>query len=534
MYNLSIHGAHNATVAISFEGTVLEAVEIERLTSSKNDGLFWGASKWIADTPEEHHYGKLLLEQVRDYFAEKYKVDRYDNLVYNSIPFEGRYVRVLESIFTNVNQYTFVPHHLAHAANGLYQSPFDEALIITFDGGSDSGFFNIWHGDKRREQVFKHLYQGKTDLSVAYSTPGNFTAPIRLEKTTWIGNLVYPGKLMGLAAFGKRNQLYEDLMLRYYRGNFSDHVDESIDRFLEQFKHAGFTRESRVDGQLAADLAAANQRVFELLFRAEIDPFMQLYPNLPLVLGGGGALNILNNTRMRLERPVFVGPTPNDTGLAVGMLCWLIKPSTRVDVTYLGPEAWDKLDLGRHIRERECERVTIEAMRDRILDGKIIGVVRGRSEHGARALGNRSIICNPAFKDMKDLLNEKIKQREFYRPFAPVVRLEDVSKYFEWEGETRWMSFSPKVRDEWRDRLQAITHADGTARVQTVTREQNPFIYDLLTALAAAGAPGVLLNTSFNIAGKPILNTYKDAFKLFDETQMDGLILEDIYFPKQL
>jgi carbamoyltransferase len=165
--------------------------------------------------------------------------------------------------------------------------------------------------------------------------------------------------------------------------------------------------------------------------------------------------------------------------------------------------------------------------------GKIVGVVRGNSEHGPRALGNRSIICNPAISDMKDILNEKVKHREWYRPFAPVVRLEDVSEYFEWDRESRWMSFCPKVKEEWREKLPAITHIDNTARVQTVTREQNEWLYDLLTNFKEKTGIGVLLNTSFNVNGKPILSTYKDAFHIYDTTDIDGLIIEHLYIRKE-
>ena len=133
---------------------------------------------------------------------------------------------------------------------------------------------------------------------------------------------------------------------------------------------------------------------------------------------------------------------------------------------------------------------------------------------------------------MKDTLNHKVKHREWFRPFAPIVRLEDVSEYFEWEGESRWMNFCPKVKKEWRDRLPAVTHVDGTGRVQTVTKEQNPLIYDILTLFKEKTGVGVLVNTSFNVDRKPILSSYKDAFKVFDETQLDRLYLDGYYFVK--
>jgi predicted NodU family carbamoyl transferase len=167
-----------------------------------------------------------------------------------------------------------------------------------------------------------------------------------------------------------------------------------------------------------------------------------------------------------------------------------------------------------------------------LIEGKIIGIARDRSEHGPRALGNRSIICNPSLPEMKDILNAKVKHREWYRPFAPVVRLEDVNKYFEWDKESRWMSFCPKVREEWREKLTSITHVDGTARVQTVTRKQNKWLYDLLTKFEKKTGVGVLLNTSFNVDGKPILSTVKDAFTILEKTELDCLIIENYYFKK--
>jgi carbamoyltransferase len=185
------------------------------------------------------------------------------------------------------------------------------------------------------------------------------------------------------------------------------------------------------------------------------------------------------------------------------------------------------------VHEKNGTPLDTAILADYIASGKIIGVVRDRCEHGPRALGNRSILCNPSIRDMKDTLNAKVKGREYYRPFAPVVRLEDVSKYFEWEGETRWMSFCPKVREEYRDRLAAITHIDGTARVQTVTKEQNKFLYELLTELHNKTGIGVLLNTSFNIAGKPILNTYKEALWVLENKELDAVVLETFIIHKE-
>jgi carbamoyltransferase len=236
------------------------------------------------------------------------------------------------------------------------------------------------------------------------------------------------------------------------------------------------------------------------------------------------------------KKDVFVGPNPNDCGIALGMMLNALKPEQPYDATYSGLPLLDFNMISHYLHDSNFPFTTnyldADLLVKDLVEGKIIGVARGRSEHGPRALGNRSIICNPAIPEMKDTLNEKVKHREWYRPFAPVVRLEDVSKYFEWEGESRWMSFCPKVREEWREKLSAITHIDGTARVQTVTREQNEWLYDLLTEFEKQSGIGVLLNTSFNVDGKPILSTMRDAFSILEKTQMDGLIIQNYYFKK--
>ena len=201
--------------------------------------------------------------------------------------------------------------------------------------------------------------------------------------------------------------------------------------------------------------------------------------------------------------------------------CWYvinkIKPKEAIDLAFSGIEALDKNCLAQIVENSHARKYELKQVAKLINNGKIIGVVKGKAEHGPRALGNRSIICNPTIPNMKDILNAKVKNREWYRPFAPVVRLEDVNKYFEWDKESKYMSYNPKVKV---DNLPAITHVDNTARVQTVTEG---WLYDLLGLLETP----VLLNTSFNVQGKPLVSTYKDALHVFNNTEMDNLILED-------
>ncbi len=510
MFNLGFYISHNGGFALQRDGVILEVVELERLISVKNAGFLFYNELENPDVIE------LIIDEVITYFADKYGVQMYEQVAYQSSWHQAYGI-------IPAKKFTHVKHHEAHAWGGLYQSPFDEALVISCDGGSDQGVFNIFNVSKL-DRSLEPLHSSRLDLCVAYMTLGHFTSKITREVIR-VGNLVYPGKLMGLAAYGKvRPELVEKLTA-FYRtcevDNFA-HLGDTIRRFATITGHPGALCTN--DG----DWAASNQHVFETLFMEVVEPYLS---EKPIIMTGGAALNILNNTKLLQQYQVFVGPVPNDCGLAIGLACALEAPPSRVDPTYIGSPVWDRRDLARHLYERHATRLKLDELAHKLITGQLIGVVRGRSEHGARALGNRSIIASPIFPKIKDELNEKVKRREWYRPFAPVVRLEDVDRYFEAPKgfESRWMSFCFKVKDA---RLKGITHEDGTARVQTVTHEQNPFLYELLGKLIEEGHPGVLLNTSFNVAGKPILNTYAEALQVFDSTGLDALVFEDYVVSK--
>ena len=514
-YTIGIYGSHNASIAIARDDTLLEVIEIERFVSKKNMGL-WYYYNLPAPLNLE------AVREIRDYLYDKYRVQKYDKVVYNSV--HGDNFNIFPA-----KEYVWYAHHEAHASGGFYQSPFDKAVILSYDGGSDEGFFNVYIGDKN-DRTLQKVYAGERDYAVPYMMPAHFIEDIRNEELFW-GNLVYAGKIMGLAGYGDAyadDELYNKFLKFYNSGDCGDLVATH-----KTFKN--IFGDYRRQGKEAKDMAAINQRVFEELIIQEIRPILEKYPDLPLVIAGGCGLNILANTRLKSEigRPVFVPPNPNDCGLAVGLLARDLKPMKPIDCTYAGPQVWDRRDLMSHVVWREGHKANVGEIVEMISRGMIFGVVRGGCEHGPRALGNRSIICSATKEDMKDILNAKVKNREYYRPFAPMVRLEDVSKFFEWEDESRWMCFSPRVRSEWREFLPPITHADGTARVQTVTREQNPFIYDILTEMHRREFIPVLINTSFNVAGKPILNTYREALQVLDTTKLDAVILEDYIITKK-
>ena len=572
--DLSFYGSHNAAFTIADKGKILEVLEVERFLNSKNMGI--AQYKTNQDI-------LAIVPRIVKYFSDKYGVKEFDNVIHlnTDVNIDEKNYDLAKKIPCKnfINKYR---HHQSHAAGTFYQSPYNKALVFSFDGGGDDGKFRIFLAERKKgithlETVANPslkaedydgtnegnpdpgaiLWQHPYDLGFPYMVLGDYFGDIQ-QINLGDGNLVYPGKIMGLCSYGKVRKRWVKAFKEFYlsapHGGPTEvtydeegkeiQVEESLDcrlkvKILSEKIGVNLSYSNRLKGQVAYDVAATSQYVFEELFLEIAKPYFEKYPDLPICVTGGCGLNIILNTRLVQEfnKEVFVGPNPNDCGLAVGLMANHLKPKDPIDITYAGPELFDQVLLSEYIETISLEPVIKYDQTKLVEDlekGQIIGVARDRMEHGPRALGNRSILCNPSIKKMQHILNEKVKHREWYRPFAPVVRLEDVSEYFEWEGESRWMTFCPKVKKEWRKKLPSITHVDNTARVQTVTKEQNEWLYNLLTEFKEKTGVGVLLNTSFNVNGKPILNTIRDAFQILSTSQMDGLVIEDNYIKKKV
>lgn len=523
MANIAFYGSHNAAIAVEENGQLITVIEVERFLSKKNAGY---GQYSIA------YSRQFLIQQILDFIRCEYGITEYDTCYHlNSDTLEHKTIVHYEKLIPAKN-YIDSWHHLSHAACGFYQTNFKEALIISFDGGGNDGYFNIYHAKNRKTITLLKKYN--LDLGFPYMSFGEYLADIRKESTLSIGNLVYSGKIMGLCSYGKLNQIWLPHFENYYRQQPNGSNYKTLLENLGDKIDLTFDTKNRFTGQTAWDISMTSQVAFENVFMDIAQPYIEQFNHLPLILVGGCALNILLNTKLKkeLNQPVFIPPNPNDCGIACGMILNHIQPKKAIDITYAGIPILDRYTLMSHVEERWAKKLNLSELVQDLKEGNIVGVVRNNSEHGPRALGNRSIICNPTFPDMKKILNERVKNREWYRPFAPVCRQEDVSKYFDFEGESRWMSFCPTVKKAWRKKLTAITHVDHTARVQTVTQQQNPWLYELLTIFEKATGIGVLLNTSFNINGKPILSRYSDALEVFDHTKMDRLLLEDFYFER--
>jgi carbamoyltransferase len=506
MKNIAFYGSHNGGIALNYNGKY-KVIEFERFVNKKNVGLVqYRLCRNALD----------VLNGVMGYIKTNFNETlEFENCIYSNT--DVIYTeKVFFENFINAKNHLHCLHHRAHAAGTFYQSPFQEALIISFDGGGSDGFFNIYTAT--RENSVTEIARHNIDCGYAYMIFGHYCSHINFESDINIGNLVYSGKLMGLCGYGKvRSEWVPYIKEFYYKKPDGNNIVQYLADLGPKLGLV-FDTKNRFEDEVSLDLAATSQHVFEEVFFETVTPYLEKYNHLPVCVTGGCALNVILNTKLkeRIKNGVFVAPNSNDCGLALGMLLDFEKPLEQVDVAYAGLPPLDQYAFYELIENKWTERYSHARAASLLRDNYIVGTIWGNSEHGPRALGNRSILVNPSAPGMKDKLNEKIKKREWFRPFAPVVRLEDVNKYFEFNDESRFMSYYAFVKPEYRDALAAVTHIDGTARLQTVTKEQNELIYDLLTAFEKQAGLGVLLNTSFNVNGKPLINSYKDALKMLD------------------
>lgn len=514
---ISAYGSHNAAISMFYKGNYT-IVEVERWLNSKNAGLtFYNPSRNPQLTFDE--ICQWLLDQT-----DKSEVDVYIS----------GYMGAVRPKF-KVNHSIQCDHHMAHAAGAFYQSPYRRSLVFTFDGGGDGGFFNAYIAD--RNSGIRLLEKFNQDLGFPYMILADYLKDIKKDPLT-VGNLVYAGKLMGLCSYGNVREEWLPAFDEFYdKFNYTGDAYlggaecrfDAITALMQAIGVQDFDFENTsFEGQFAWDIAATTQRAFERQFFKYARPFLDQYPDLPIALSGGCALNVLLNTRLLEERKgeVYVPPNTNDCGISVGGILWHIAPEGQVDLTYSGLPVLDDNRFSEYMEDGRFSMVSDINAKDIarfIADGNILGVIQGNSEHGSRALGNRSIICNPV-AGMKDTLNHKVKNREWYRPFAPISRVDDVHRYFDFAGtESRHMVYVAEVKDEWKAVLPAITHEDGTGRLQTLTRQQNELIYDVITEFEVMTGHGVILNTSFNVNGKPILTRLSDALEILTTSKLDAV-----------
>jgi carbamoyltransferase len=438
----------------------------------------------------------------------------------------------------------FIPHHLAHAAGTFLVSPYEKAAIISLDGWGEWAAAFIGEGKGDQITCFSESYFPHS-LGCFYEAATQFCGfrPNYDE-----------GKTMGLAPFGDPEvfgKIVDGIAKVDANGgiridlSYFDYQYEGEQRYSPKFAATfGPPRKGKEFQDNQKNVAASFQKVLEERALNLCAVVRQKTDSRYLVIAGGIALNSVMNGRIVREAgfdDIYVMPAAGDNGTAIGAAYYVynsVLHQSRVfvhDNPFLGTSYSDEY-VGKLISEcklpaKKYDDISSVAAR-MLAEGKILGWFQGRMEIGPRALGNRSILANPTLPYMKDKINAEVKHREAFRPFAPSVTVESKDKYFDNIGESPFMLKVCPVRPQMRALLPAITHVDGSARLHTVSKDINLVFYNLLEKFGALTGTPVLLNTSFNIQGQPIIETPEDAIRCFYSTGMDALAMGNFLITK--
>jgi carbamoyltransferase len=579
---------HDSAAALVLQGEIVAAAQEERFTRKKHDSSF--PEHAIAYCLAEAGLGLEDVDFVVFYDKPFLKFERLLETYLAFAPKGFTSFRMAmpiwlkEKLFQKTllrreferfdrhfdweNKLLFSEHHLSHAASAFYPSPFEEALILTMDGVGEWATTSAAIGRGNEIKVYKELFFPHS-LGLLYSAV-----------TYYIGFKVNSGeyKVMGLAPYGR--PVYKDLMIERLMdlkpdGSFRLNMDYfnyctgltmTNQRFSKLFGRPARGREDEMLDQFHMDMAASVQAVTEEIVTRLVRSLMDETGLKNVCLAGGVALNCVANGKLVREGVVenlWVQPAAGDAGGALGaalLAHYLYKGQPRtVDQSrmdgmhgsYLGPSFENEVaqaqlrDAGARFEVIDDTDELVDRTASLLASEKVVGWCQGRMEFGPRALGARSILGDPRSEKMQKTMNLKIKYRESFRPFAPSVLREDVTRFFQTDMDSPYMLLVDMVRPEIcrqmtgeeenlfgieklniaRSELPAITHIDYSARVQTVHEETNPLYYRLIRKFKEKTGCPVLINTSFNVRGEPPVCTPVDAFKCFMGTEMDNLVV---------
>ena len=560
MYNLGISCYyHDSAAALLKDGHVIAAVEEERFSRKKFDDSFPKmAIEWCLKeakiTPSEIHsvafYDKPVLKFERlldNYITVSPRglfsfLDTVPKWLHKRLWIKNDITKSLKGFKGDI---IFPEHHMSHAAHTFYTSPFDESAILTVDGVGEWTTTSFGYAKNNSIKLTNDI-RWPHSLGLFYSA-----------FTYFLGFQVNEGeyKLMGLSAYGKPK--YYDLILdnlidvkkdgsiHLDMSYFAFHYDKVMtnDLFAKLFGISPRKKDEKAE-QIHFDIGASAQKVLEDILLKMVNHVYEKFKMKNLCLGGGVALNGVANYRILKESSfdnVHIPPSPGDGGSAVGCAQYLyhihhnnqrivekdmgktIRENVYVGTSYYDEKITEFLD-SKKISYEKLERIELlKKVAQLIADGNIVGWYQGKMEWGPRALGCRSILADPRKAEMKDILNEKIKHRESFRPFAPSILEEYVSEYFEIDRSSPYMLIVVPVKKP--EKIPAVTHVDGTARLQTVNKDANPLYYDLISEFYKITGIPVIINTSMNVMGEPIVNTPEQAYQMIVKTDMDCIAM---------
>lgn len=559
-------GLHDASCCLSKNEQLIAMSDEERFTRVKHDGRFpeialqfclKEARLQIQEIDYAGYSWHPNLKWLSKWFYQCYRASQYfPNLKASLKHLQETYQRKktqqarFEQVKKNLGpafrgKFLYVKHHEAHAASTYFVSPFDRAAILIVDAAGELFGSSFYRANGNQLKFLKGFY-------LPHSL-GSFYAAI----TQYLGFLHHDEewKVMGWAPYGDPNPCYEKI------SKLITHTDSGDYRLnLEYFQHQfgkspwfspqleallGKARQKDEDfPQIYADIAASAQKVLEEEILRLIRQLKALTREENLCIAGGVALNCSANKKIQesgLFKNISIVPLAHDTGTALGVNLYINhvvlgrKERFRLDHLYYGShysedaciQALQKAQLTYHRMERPAQKIATL-----LAEGSVLGFFQGRMEIGPRALGCRSILADPRNKDMKAIINAKIKFREPFRPFAPSVLEEVAQEYFVNATQSPFMNIVFEVREEKRAIIPAVTHVDQTARIQTVSKEVNPYYYQIIQEFAKLTGVPVVLNTSFNIKGEPIVESPENAINCFLGTGLDYLILNEFLVSK--
>lgn len=593
MYTLGISALyHDSAAAIVKDDNIIAAVQEERYTRKKHDQRLpinsihyclneAGIKSSALDAVIYYENPILALDRVIKsglMSGEKGKDQLYTtskSLLSNKLWIADQLRSVIGELGKS-DKLLFAEHHMSHAASAFYPSPYNSAAILTTDGVGEWATTTIGYGKGSEIEIVKEI-SFPHSLGLLYSA-----------FTMYCGFKVNSGeyKLMGLAPYGdpKYYELIKDNLIdikddgsfRLNMDYFAYLTEQKMinEKFEELFGEETRKPESKIS-LMYMDVAASIQKVTEEAVYKLAKHAMDITESENLVLAGGVALNCVANGKLlthELVDNLWVQPAAGDAGGALGAALLTThkyfniprKPKNKDSQkgSYLGP-AFTEEEIRKFLDDNNCyyqhytdDSVLYENIADELSKGSIVGHFSGRMEFGPRALGGRSILGDSRNSEMQSKMNLKIKYRESFRPFAPSVLAEDAEKYFELKSQSPYMLLVAPVKADRRKKFDisefrnnkdslidmvnstrsdvpAVTHVDFSARVQTVNQENHPRFYNLIKAFKEKTEYGIVVNTSFNVRGEPIVCTPEDAYTCFMRTEMDILVLENFVLYKK-
>jgi len=540
---------HDSSAALLKNGIIVAAAQEERFTRKKHDASFpINAIKYCLKTQkitinEISHIGfyeKPLLKFERVLSQNLETFPKSFGTFLSSMPSwineKLRTIKTIRKMLKYQGDVLFVEHHLAHAASSFLVSPFTEAAILTVDGVGEWTTTTYGYGKNNNIELIKEI-KFPSSLGLLYST---ITAYLGFS----VNNSEY--KVMGLSSYGNMNKNINE----YYKklkqvidikedGSFRLDMDYFIFHYANKMPSKKLCKllgnqirkpESEITKN-HKDVAAALQIITEEVLTKILNHVYKKIKCKNIVLAGGVALNsvyngkILKNTSFK---KIWIQPDAGDGGTSIGVASYIYhtilgnKRNYVLKNAYLGPE-YSAKQIKSFLDKNNIEYSEFK------YDNYVIGWFHLGMEWGPRALGARSILSNPCNPQMQEILNQKVKHREKFRPFAPVVCEDDASKYFECDNPipkpTGYMLMVYPVIKKWHKKIPAVTHIDGSGRLQTIRRDQNNLYYDLIKEFGKLSSIPILINTSFNIRGEPIVCTPYDAYKCMMGTEIDYLVM---------